>query len=92
MYTFSLEHKSYLKRIRREKIFITTFRIMIILIFFILWELLSRWNIINTFLFSSPSKIINTIVLLFRDGSLFKHIGITIYEVIIRLIISRNPL
>ena len=38
---------------------------------------------INTFLFSSPSRIINTIIKLFNTGELFKHISITLYEVLI---------
>ena len=83
MYIYSLEHINFLKRIKRENLFITIFRILIILIFLITWEILARFNIINTFLFSSPSRIINTIIKLFNNGELFKHIFITLYEVFI---------
>lgn len=83
MYTYSLEHINYINKLKREKIFITIIRILIILIFIIIWELLARLNIINTFLFSSPSKVINTIIKLFNTGELFKHIGVTLYEVFI---------
>ncbi len=80
MYTYSLEHINYLKRIKKEKILICTFRILIISIFLIVWELLARFNLINTFLFSSPSRIINTLI---NNKDLFKHIGVTLYEVFI---------
>ena len=33
-------------------------------------------------------RVINTIIGLFKDGSLFSHIGITLYEIIISFIIS----
>lgn len=80
MYTYSLEHTSYLKRRKQEKIFVCTFRVLIISLFLITWELLARLGLINTFLFSSPSRIINTLI---NNKDLFKHIGVTLYEVFI---------
>ena len=88
MSTYSKEHIDYLKKIKRNKILVLLTQIMIIIIFFGIWELLAKLNIINTFLYSSPSKIINTVINLFSNNSLFTHIGITIYEVIISFIIS----
>ena len=83
MYTYSLEHKKYLDKIRKEKIFVMLFRISIIVLFLIIWEIMSKFNIINTFLFSSPSRVFNTCLRLFENGELFKHIGISVFEVII---------
>lgn len=80
--------KNYLKRIRNEKIFVFIFRLLILLAFLVGWEVLARLEIINTFTFSSPMRVINTIIGLFKDGSLFSHIGITLYEIIISFIIS----
>ncbi len=88
MSTYSLEHKEYLKKIRKEKIVVTFFRFLIILIFLIGWELLSHFKLINTFLSSSPSKVFSTMLSLFADGSLFRHIGITLYEVLLSFIIA----
>ena len=88
MYTYSVEHIKFLKRIKREKIFVTTFRLLIIILFLIIWELLAKFNIINTFLFSSPSRIINTIIKLAESKELFNHISITIYEVFISFLLS----
>ena len=83
MYTYSLEHKIFLNKIRHDKRYILFFRFIIIFVFLLVWELLARFNIINTFLFSSPSKVLYTIINLFKNGELIKHISITLKEVII---------
>lgn len=88
MYIYSLEHKEYLKRVKKEKIFVSFFRVLVVFIFLILWEVLSRFNIINSFLSSSPTKVISTTISLINDGSLFKNIFVTLYEVIISFMLS----
>ena len=88
MLTYSKEHINYLKKIKRNKVLVLLTQIIIIIIFFGIWELLAKLELINTFLYSSPSKIINTIINLFNSNSLLTHISITIYEVIISFIIS----
>lgn len=88
MSTYSDEHKKYLKKLRKEKVIVFIFRILIISIFLIAWELLSDYKIINSFTSSSPIKATKTIIELFRDGSLIKHIGVTLYEVLISFFIS----
>lgn len=47
------------------------------------WELLSKYKIINSFIFSSPSKVIKCIYELILSKELFKHIWITLYETLI---------
>lgn len=88
MFTYSKEHKDYLKKIKKNKILVHVTQLLIIIILFSVWEILAKLNIINTFLYSSPSKIIKTVINLLNDNSLFNHIGITIYEVFISFIIS----
>ena len=88
MSTYSKEHYEFLNKRKKEKRFIILFRIIIIVVILLLWELLSKYHIINTFLSSSPSKIINTIINLSSDGTLYNHIFITLYEVIISFVIS----
>lgn len=83
MYTFSKEHYEYLKNIKREKMIIFFFRFLIIILFMSVWEILAQNSIINTFLFSSPSRVLRTIFSLYKDGELIKHIGVTLYEVFI---------
>ena len=84
MSIYSSDHNNYLKKIKKEKIMIHISQVLIVIIIFSLWELLAQNNIINTFLYSSPTRIINTIL----NNNLFSHIGITLYEVVLSFIIS----
>ena len=88
MYNYSIEHQVFLKKERKKKLLIHLTQALIIISLFSIWEILAKANIINTFLYSSPSKILNTIVNLFKENTLFNHIGITIYEVFISFFIS----
>lgn len=80
---YDREHKEYLRKIRLNKIKVCLFQLLIVFIFIFLWEYLSRNNIINAFIYSSPSKAINTIYGLYLDGNLFNHIWVTVYETFI---------
>lgn len=84
----SKEHLIYLKKRKREKILITTTQILITIFFITMWELLSRYNIINSFIFSSPSKIINCLYSLIKDNNLFYHIWITLKEIFISFMLG----
>ena len=56
-------------------------RVTLVAIFIVLWEYLSQNNIINPFIFSSPSKIIKCIGDLYKSGYLINHILVTLKEV-----------
>ena len=56
------EHKLFLKKKTKKKKIIFIFQILIFVIFISLWQLLSNFNLINTFIFSSPKKILETII------------------------------
>ena len=88
MSTYSKEHIEYLKKQKKEKRLICFFRLLIIISFLIIWELLSRFEIINTFLSSSPTEVLETTIQLIKDNTLFMHIGVTLYEVIISFLIA----
>ncbi len=77
------EHKIYLKKGRIEKCLILFAQISIVLLVMFLWEYLSRKEIINPFIFSSPSNIVKTIKTLFLKYHLISHIFTTLFETII---------
>ena len=82
------ERQIFLKKNKRNEKKILIIQISILFIIFLLWELLSRFNIINSFLLSSPSKIFKTLIELFKNNSLLLHIYTTFYEIIISFILG----
>lgn len=88
MSIYSKDHIKYLQKQKREKKIIFFFRLFIIIVFLIIWELLAKTGLINTFLSSSPTKVIKTTIGLFEDKTLFIHIGVTLYEVVISFFIA----
>ena len=80
---YSLEHISFLKERKKKKIFILVFQILIISIFIIIWQVAASNKWINTFIYSSPKDVLNTIIKLYKSNDLLNHIWITIYETII---------
>ncbi len=63
-------------------------QLSLLVIFIVSWELLSRYKIINPFIFSSPSKVIMTLIGLIQDNNLFIHIYTTSLEVIVAFLLS----
>lgn len=86
--SYSKERLKYLKKRKKEKIIVFSMHILLFIAFIFLWELFARLKIINTFLTSSPSKIITTLVNLYNTNNLFNHISITVYETILSFVLS----
>lgn len=84
----SKEHINYLKKLKKEKRIVLFSQIMILVVFILAWELLSKYKIINPFIFSSPSKIVETIYNLFISYNLTSHILTTIYETLIAFLLG----
>ena len=84
---YSKEHLEYLKKIKKKKRFIITIQFLIIISFLLIWQLIADYKIINTFLFSSPKNIFNTLLNI-NLSELISHIGITFYETIISFLIA----
>lgn len=76
----SAAQSDYLKQCRKEKRQVRFWQWLIMLLLLICWELGARSGIINAFVFSSPSRIIQTILEMAEDGSLWYHTGITLLE------------
>lgn len=80
---FSEEHILYRKKIKKRQFWIRFTQILLLIIFFLIWQILADKQIINTFIFSSPKKMIETVVELHHSGDLYKHIWVTVYETLI---------
>ena len=84
----SLEYENYLKNVKVRKIKIFLTQIILLVGFFILWEVLANKNIINTFLFSKPSDIYSLFISYMTNGTLIKHVWVSVYETLIGLFIG----
>ncbi len=80
---YSDEHKEFLKRRKKRKVLIIFCQVILLLGLIIIWELLAKYEVINTFISSSPSRVFDTIIQLYKDSNLFNHIWTTVYETII---------
>lgn len=78
----SEERKKYLRKIKANKIAIVVTQILILVTFIVLWEMLANMKVINSFITSSPSRIVNTFMNM-KNNNLMMHLGVTAYETII---------
>ncbi len=79
----SQSQQIYLEGIRNEKVRVNCVRLLILVLFVALWEVCARTGVINDFIFSSPSRIVKCFVSMCADGSLFRHMWVTLYETFI---------
>lgn len=76
----SPEQQKYVYNIRKKQILIRLYQLLLFVGFIILWEYTAKHGIINSFIFSCPSKLFATFLSMLKDGSLIHHIFITLYE------------
>lgn len=76
----SKEHLLYLRSVKRKNVIVITAQILLLLGFLGLWELSAHYAWVNPFITSSPSRIAKTICDLYKSGSLFLHVGTTLWE------------
>ncbi len=72
----------------KYKIKVFSTQLLLVFTFLILWELGARIGIINSFIFSSPSKIFDTLIELFASSEIFIHLFVTIKEIFISFILG----
>lgn len=87
MNEYSNGQKRYLLKLRRHHRIVFASRILILLAFLLLWEVTADAGIIDSFIFSSPSKIALCFWSMVTDRTIFHHIGITLYEIIVSFVL-----
>ena len=85
---YSNEHLKFLNTQKKKKYIIRSFQFGIIIFSLIIWELCALMNWLDPFLFSSPLRVMQTIINLNNNGELWSNIGITMYETIIGFILG----
>lgn len=87
MNKISYAQEQFLFRLRRHRLIVVFARVLILLLFLVLWGVCSDTGIIDSFIFSSPSRIALCFWEMVTDRSIFLHIGITLYETIVSFLL-----
>ena len=77
---FSGEHIAFLKREKRNAAIVWAARFGVLALILGVWELIARLEVVDPFIISSPSRIAAMIGELWENGTLFYHIGTTLWE------------
>ena len=79
----SQEYKQFLKDRKKKKYCILIWQLFLAIGFIAFWEMMAIMGRVNTFLVSSPSQIYKLFMTYLLDGSLFKHVAISVWETIL---------
>lgn len=75
--------REFLEQEEFHKRKVVTCRVMLLVLLLAVWELCARLGMIDDFIFSSPSRVFFCFYNMIRDGSIFAHIGITLFETLV---------
>jgi len=81
-------HQAFMAGQRAERRKVIFVRFLILLLMIGLWEAAGRFKWIDVLLFSYPSKIAVLLWSKIMDGSIFPHIGMTVYETILGFVLG----
>ena len=87
MSELSAGQRHFLSQQKRHRRIVSVSRVLILLSFLFIWEFTANVGIIDSFIFSSPSKIALCFWGMLIDKSIFLHIGFTLYETILSFIL-----
>lgn len=76
----SQNQQHYLKAYQHRQRLVFFWRFFLFVFFLVLWEVSSRRNWIDSFIFSSPSLILKNTIIMFQKQDLLSHIRITLLE------------
>lgn len=79
---------NYRANLKKEKRIVVYWQLLILISFFVIWEVTSHFYLIDPLIFSSPSRIIQLLIERFVDGSIFMHVQITLFETILGFVIG----
>ena len=83
----SKERKKYLRSVNIRKFLIIFTQIALLVSFLVIWEILANKGIIDSFITSQPSRILETFMNL-TSNDLLKHILVTTFETLMGFFIG----
>lgn len=84
----SKEHQKFIKIQKTKTFFVHFTRLLLLIALLGIWELSATLGWADPFITSSPSRIINQTIELYNNGTLFKHILITLNETVLAFALS----
>lgn len=82
-----MTQQQFIKQHKRHHHLVSAFRLLLMLLFLLLWECAGRLGWIDTFFFSSPLLVLKYFIKMLLDGSFFTHTGITLLETLISFLL-----
>lgn len=79
----SLAQQEFIAAEKRHRTQVRICRSMVFVLILALWELCASLEMIDSFIFSSPTRIVSCFLKMASDGSIFLHIGITLWETLV---------
>ena len=83
----SEERKKYLRKIRTKKYLVLGTQILLLIAFLGIWEMAANSGAIDSFITSSPSRIIETFKN-FASNNILEHVQVTCYETIVGFLLG----
>ncbi len=80
--TLSLQRRAYLRAQRRTRTAVLLWRAGLLVALFAGWEAAARLELIDAFIVSSPSRMLETFLSLYRSGGLWLHLGVSVLETV----------
>ena len=84
----SREHLEYLKKRKKETLKIKFIQIGFLFFIVALWEVLAYFKVIDSFMVSSPSRVVQTFISMYFSGQLIGNILITAFETVIGFLLG----
>ncbi len=81
-------HEIFLQSVKRKKRFILGMQLSLLFAILLFWEVAARTGLIDPFITSSPTRVWQTLTNLYSEGTLFMHMGVTLYETVVSFILG----
>lgn len=79
--------EKFMKKHRQHLFQVSAARVILLAAFLLLWEISSSLGWIDSFFFSSPSRVVTCFITLWKEQTLALHIGITLLETFISFLL-----
>lgn len=81
-------HNNHLKELHTERIKVRLVQLVILIGFFVLWEIAALQKWLNTLIFSQPSKVWALFLDKISDGTLLPHVSVTLMETVVGFLLG----